>query len=116
MTLRLTQMSNELFEELSKYYPILAVAPGEVKDKNAFFFSVCNTPFTAIIGQDFYNDIMQNNLTNVHLFDSYFVDKNDPILVEVSKAIMQLALDDLGIRTFDGTANKVFASNMFKGN
>ena len=57
MTLRLTQMSNELFEELSKYYPILAVAPGEVKDKNAFFFSVCNTPFTAIIGQDFYNDI-----------------------------------------------------------
>ena len=29
---------------------------------------------------------------------------------------VELALDDLGIRTFDGTANKVFASNMFKGN
>jgi aspartate aminotransferase-like enzyme len=28
---------------------------------------------------------------------------------------VELALDDLGIRTFDGTANKVFASNMFKG-
>lgn len=57
MTLRLNQMSNELFEELSKYYPILAVAPGEVKDKNAFFFSICNAPFTAIIGQDFYNNV-----------------------------------------------------------
>ena len=29
---------------------------------------------------------------------------------------VELALDDLGLRTFDGTANKVFASNMFKGN
>ena len=29
---------------------------------------------------------------------------------------VELALDDLGIRTFDGTANRVFASNMFKGN
>jgi hypothetical protein len=29
---------------------------------------------------------------------------------------VELTLDDLGIRTFDGTANKVFASNMFKGN
>jgi aspartate aminotransferase-like enzyme len=29
---------------------------------------------------------------------------------------VELALDDLNIRTFDGTANKVFASNMFKGN
>ena len=28
---------------------------------------------------------------------------------------IELALDDLEIRTFDGTANKVFASNMFKG-
>jgi hypothetical protein len=28
---------------------------------------------------------------------------------------VELALDDLGIRTFDGTANKVFALNMFKG-
>jgi aspartate aminotransferase-like enzyme len=28
---------------------------------------------------------------------------------------VELALDDLGIRTFDGTANKVFTSNMFKG-
>ena len=29
---------------------------------------------------------------------------------------VELALDDLGIRTFDGTANRVFASVMFKGN
>ena len=29
---------------------------------------------------------------------------------------VELALDDLGIRPFDGTANKVFALNMFKGN
>ena len=28
---------------------------------------------------------------------------------------VELTLDDLGIRTFDGTANKVFALNMFKG-
>ncbi|MCP4970093.1 MAG: alanine--glyoxylate aminotransferase family protein [Arcobacter sp.] len=29
---------------------------------------------------------------------------------------IELAYDELGLRTFDGTANKVFASNMFKGN
>ncbi len=29
---------------------------------------------------------------------------------------VELALDEIGVRTFDGTANKVFASNMFKGN
>ncbi len=29
---------------------------------------------------------------------------------------VELALDELGIRTFDGTANKVFASTLFKGN
>lgn len=29
---------------------------------------------------------------------------------------IELVLDDLGIRSFDGTANKVFASVMFKGN
>lgn len=29
---------------------------------------------------------------------------------------VELALDELGIRTFDGTANKVFAASMFKGN
>ncbi|MFY4807050.1 pyridoxal-phosphate-dependent aminotransferase family protein [Aliarcobacter butzleri] len=29
---------------------------------------------------------------------------------------VELTLDDLGIRTFDGTANKVFAMTMFKGN
>lgn len=29
---------------------------------------------------------------------------------------IELALDDLGIRNFEGTANKVFASVMFKGN
>lgn len=50
-------ISNELFDELSKHYPILAVIPGDVKDKNSFFFSVCGASFTAIIGQDFYNDV-----------------------------------------------------------
>ncbi|WP_419770841.1 MAG: pyridoxal-phosphate-dependent aminotransferase family protein [Candidatus Marinarcus sp.] len=29
---------------------------------------------------------------------------------------VELTLQDLGLRTFDGTANKVFAQNMFKGN
>ncbi len=29
---------------------------------------------------------------------------------------VELAMDELGLREFDGTANKVFASNMFKGN
>jgi len=29
---------------------------------------------------------------------------------------IELAMDELGLREFDGTANKVFASNMFKGN
>jgi aspartate aminotransferase-like enzyme len=29
---------------------------------------------------------------------------------------VELAMDELGLRTFDGTANKVFAENMFKGN
>lgn len=27
---------------------------------------------------------------------------------------IELALDELGVRTFDGTANKVFSSKMFK--
>lgn len=29
---------------------------------------------------------------------------------------VELAMDELGLRTFDGTANKIFASAMFKGN
>lgn len=29
---------------------------------------------------------------------------------------IELAMDELGLRTFDGTANRVFAENMFKGN
>ena len=29
---------------------------------------------------------------------------------------VELAMDELGLRTFDGTANAVFAENMFKGN
>ena len=29
---------------------------------------------------------------------------------------VELAYDELGLRTFDGTANKVFLSTMFKGN
>ena len=29
---------------------------------------------------------------------------------------IELAMDELGLREFDGTANKVFAQNMFKGN
>lgn len=29
---------------------------------------------------------------------------------------IELAMDELGLRTFDGTANKVFAQTMFKGN
>ncbi|PLY07343.1 MAG: aminotransferase [Arcobacter sp.] len=29
---------------------------------------------------------------------------------------IELAMDELGLRVFDGTANRVFASNMFKGN
>lgn len=29
---------------------------------------------------------------------------------------VELAMDELGLREFDGTANKVFAQNMFKGN
>ena len=29
---------------------------------------------------------------------------------------IELALDELNIRTFDGTANKVFNEAMFKGN
>lgn len=42
-------------------------------------------------------------------------------LVEDFEAIwavnaIELTLDDLGVRTFDGTANRVFASTMFKGN
>ncbi len=28
---------------------------------------------------------------------------------------IELALDELNIRTFDGTANRVFAQTMFKG-
>ena len=29
---------------------------------------------------------------------------------------IELAMDELGLRAFDGTANKVFAQAMFKGN
>jgi hypothetical protein len=29
---------------------------------------------------------------------------------------VELALDELNIREFDGTANRVFSTNMFKGN
>lgn len=57
MASRSIAICNELFEELSKHYPIIAVFCEHVKDKNAIFFSICNMPFTVIIGQDFYNDI-----------------------------------------------------------
>lgn len=51
------ELSNELFEYLGRFYPVFAVAPGDVKDRNAFCFGLNGTVFTAILGKDFMDKI-----------------------------------------------------------
>lgn len=57
MTYRNTQLANELFDYLSRFFPLLAIVPGDVKDRFSFNFSIKGVLFTAIVSKDYMEEV-----------------------------------------------------------